>query len=265
MDDLRNECKEAQENPAKENLFRRFRLNQWVRQEVRYIPIHEWDECGKVPFSLEDFKGKRFYCGLDLASRLDITAFVMNTYDADNDIIYVIPFFWIPEDNMVQRIQRDKVPYDVWTKQGFIYTTPGNIIDYDFIRAKINELQGDYEIVEIAYDRWGMAELAPKLENDGFKIVPFGQGFHDMSYGTKELAALVKAKKIQHANNPVLRWMMDNTVIRIDSADSQKPDKGKSTERIDGIVAEIMALTRLLVNKETDVGSTYDDNELVVL
>ena len=264
IDDLRHECTEAQENPAKENLFRRFRLNQWVRQEVRYIPLAEWDKCGGN-LQLEDYTGKIFYCGLDLASSIDITAFVMCTYDEPIDKIVIFPYFWVPEDNVEERVRRDKVPYDVWIKQGLLFTTPGNMIDYEFIRKFINDLQDKIYIEEIAYDRWGMLELAPKLENDGFKIVPFGQGMQSMNHGTKELLSLAKSQKIAHGGNPILRWMCDNVMIRIDAADSWKPDKAKSTERIDGIVALIMGLSRLLINKETDNRSVYDKEGLMIV
>jgi len=264
IDDLRHECTEAQENPAKENLFRRFRLNQWVRQEVRYIPLAEWDKCGGN-LQLEDYTGKIFYCGLDLASSIDITAFVMCTYNEPIDKIVIFPYFWVPEDNVEERVRRDKVPYDVWIKQGLLFTTPGNMIDYEFIRKFINDLQDKIYIEEIAYDRWGMLELAPKLENDGFKIVPFGQGMQSMNHGTKELLSLAKSQKIAHGGNPILRWMCDNVMIRIDAADSWKPDKAKSTERIDGIVALIMGLSRLLINKETDNRSVYDKEGLMIV
>ncbi|MFH1762491.1 MAG: terminase TerL endonuclease subunit [bacterium] len=264
IDDLRDECTEAQENPAKENLFRRFRLNQWVRQEVRYIPLADWDRCGQET-KLDDYLGKIFYAGLDLASSIDITAFVMCTYDEPTDKIVIFPYFWVPEDNVEERVRKDKVPYDVWIKQGLLFTTPGNMIDYEFIRKFINDLQDKVYIEEIAYDRWGMYELAPKLENDGFKIVPFGQGMQSMSHGTKELLSLSKSLKISHGGNPILRWMCDNVMVRIDAADNWKPDKAKSTERIDGMVALIMGLSRLLINKETDNRSVYDKEGLMIV
>ena len=164
--------------------------------------------------------------------------------EGESDIYKVLPFFWVPEDNMHDRVRRDRVPYDVWAKQGFIEATPGNVIDYAFIRAKLNELADMYYIREVAFDRWGATKISTDLIDDGFEMVQFGQGFASMNSPTKELLKLVLEERLHHGNNPVLRWMCDNLMVQVDPAGNVKPDKKNSTEKIDGMVALIMALDR---------------------
>jgi len=150
---------------------------------------------------------------------------------------------------MIERSRKDRVPYDVWVRQGFIEATPGNVIDYAFIRHKLNELADQFYIREVAFDRWGAAKISQELMDDGFTMVQFGQGFASMSAPTKELLALVLQQRLHHADNPVLRWMCDNLVVRMDPAGNVKPDKEKSTEKIDGMVALVMALDRAIKHK----------------
>ena len=161
----------------------------------------------------------------------------------DEDDKYSIrPFFWIPEDNIDLRVRRDHVNYDVWHKQDFLKTTEGNVVHYGYIETFIDELGTKYNIREIAFDRWGAVQMTQNLENFGFNVVLFGQGFKDMSPPTMELIKLTLEQKIAHAGHPLLRWMMDNIYIRTDPAGNIKPDKEKSTEKIDGAAATIMAL-----------------------
>ena len=164
---------------------------------------------------------------------------------------------------MDKRVRRDKVPYDIWEKQGFIKTTEGNVVHYAFIEAFIEELRMKYNIQEIAFDRWGAIQMSQNLDYMGYKVIPFGQGFKDFSPATKELMKLTLEKKIAHGGNPVLRWMMDNITVKTDAAENIKPDKEKSTERIDGVVATIMALDRAKRNTETK--SVYDERGLLTI
>ena len=152
----------------------------------------------------------------------------------------------IPEDNLELRVRRDHVPYDVWERQGYLQTTEGNVVHYGYIEKFIESLGERFNIREIAFDRWGAVQMVQNLEGMGFTVVPFGQGFKDMSPPTKELMKLVLEQKIAHGGHPVLRWMMDNIFIRTDPAGNIKPDKEKSTEKIDGAVATIMALDRAI-------------------
>ena len=265
IDKVKAACESAKQNPAEENSFRQLRLNQWVKQSVRWMPMDKWDKCAfKVdPESLE---GRVCYGGLDLSSSTDITAFVLVFPPLDEDDKYtVLPFFWMPEGNIDLRVRRDHVNYDLWQKQGFLKTTEGNVVHYGFIEAFIEELGTKYNIREIAFDRWGAVQMTQNLENLGFTVVPFGQGFKDMSPPTKELMKLTLEQKIAHGGHPVLRWMMDNIFIRTDPAGNIKADKEKSTEKIDGAVATIMALDRAIRCGNDNGESVYDSRGILFI
>ncbi|MBS3902277.1 MAG: terminase large subunit, partial [Dethiobacter sp.] len=257
---LRAMCESAKQNPAEENHFRQFHLNQPVKQAVRWMPMAKWDACA-FPIDSASLEGRVCYGGLDLSSTTDITAFVLVFPPADEDDKYsVLPFFWMPENNISLRVRRDHVQYDLWEKQGHLLTTEGNVVHYGFIERFIEELGKRYNIREIAFDRWGAVRMTQNLEGLGFTVVPFGQGFKDMSPPTKELMKLTLEEKIAHGGHPVLRWMMDNIFIRTDPAGNIKPDKEKSTERIDGAVATIMALDRAIrCGSGNTGGSIYDE------
>lgn len=264
IEKLRVACENAKQNPAEENLFRRLRLNQWVKQSIRWMPMEKWDKCD-YEVDMEKLAGRECYGGLDLSSSIDITAFVLVFPPIEeDDMYYVLPFFWIPEENMELRVRKDHVPYDTWEKKGFIKTTEGNVVHYGFIENFIEELGMKFNIKEIAFDRWGAVQMTQNLEGLGFTVVPFGQGFKDMSPPTKELMKLTLEKKLAHGGNPILRWMMDNIFIRTDPAGNIKPDKEKSTERIDGAVATIMALDRAIRN-EGNGGSVYEERGILII
>ena len=263
IEKVRSAYLSARENPAEENLFRQLRLNQWVKQSVRWMPMHAWDECAFAT-DPETLRGRICYGGLDLSSTIDVTAFVLVFPPMDEkDKFIVLPFFWIPADNIAARVRRDHVPYDIWQQQGYLKTTEGNVVHYGFIETFIEELNTRYHIKEIAFDRWGAVQMVQNLEGMGFTVVPFGQGYKDMSPASKELMKLTLEKKIAHGGHPVLRWMMDNVYVRTDPAGNIKPDKEKSTERIDGAVAMIMALDRAIRNESP--GSVYDGRGILVL
>jgi phage terminase large subunit-like protein len=220
-------CESAKQNPAEENSFRQLRLNQWVKQSVRWMPMAKWDACA-FPVDPAGLEGRICYGGLDLSSTTDLTAFVLVFPPEDEEDKYtVLPYFWIPEGNMDLRIRRDHVQYDVWEKQGYLQTTEGNVVHYGFIEHFIEELNTKYNIKEIAFDRWGAVQMTQNLEAMGFTVVPFGQGFKDMSPPTKELMKLTLEEKLAHGGHQVLRWMMDNIFVRTDPAGNIKPDKEK--------------------------------------
>lgn len=255
----------AKENPAEENTLRQLRLNQWVKQDVRWMPMDKWDACA-FPVDPNQLRGRPCYGGLDLSSTTDITAFVLVFPPLDESEGYTLmPFFWIPEDNVDLRVRRDHVPYDLWKRQGYLKTTEGNVVHYGYIEHFIEELGKQYNIKEIAFDRWGAVEMVQNLEGMGFTVVPFGQGFKDMTPPTKELMRLTLEKKIAHGGHPVLRWMMDNIFIRTDPAGNIKPDKAKSTEKIDGVVATIMGLDRAIRNEGNNGDSVYDSRGLLMI
>ncbi|MGI6753291.1 MAG: terminase large subunit, partial [Eubacteriales bacterium] len=265
MEKVRAAFESARQNPAEENSFRQLRLNQWVKQTVRWMPMEKWDACA-FPVDPGVLEGRVCYGGLDLSSSTDITAFVLVFPPRDeDDKYYILPFFWIPEDNIDLRVRRDHVNYDLWQKQGYLNTTEGNVVHYGFIESFIEQLGEKYNIREIAYDRWGAVQMVQNLEGMGFTVVPFGQGSKDMSPPTKELMKLTLEQKIAHGGHPVLRWMMDNIVIRTDPAGNIKPDKGKSTERIDGAVATIMALDRAIRCGNDTSASVYDSRGILYI
>ena len=302
IDKVKAACESAKQNPAEENSFRQLRLNQWVKQAVRWMPMEKWDRCAFAT-SEDDLEGRVCYGGLDLSSTTDITAFVLvfpprvvasstslaspqaaklghsaappfPTQPASlglhgdpmfEDKYTVLPYFWIPEDNIDLRVRRDHVPYDVWERQGYLQTTEGNVVHYGYIEKFIERLGERFNIREIAFDRWGAVQMVQNLEGMGFTVVPFGQGFKDMSPPTKELMKLVLEERIAHGGHPVLRWMMDNIYIRTDPAGNIKPDKEKSTEKIDGAVATIMALDRAIRCGNDTSESVYDSRGLLFL
>ena len=172
----------------------------------------------------------------------------------------LVPYFWVPEEMIPQRVKANSVPYDVWEKKGHLLATEGNVIHYDFI----GNLGEKYHILEIAVDRWNATQMIQNLEGAGFTMVPFGQGFASMSTPTKEFYRLLMEGQIIHAGHPVLRWMAGNVVIETDAAENIKVTKAKSKEKIDGIVASIMALDRCIRNQGETQGSVYDERGLLV-
>ena len=257
IDKVKAACDSAQQNPAEENAFRQLRLNQWVKQAIRWMPMDKWDACA-FPVDPEALEGRECYGGLDLSSTTDLSAFVLVFPPSEDDDKYIVlPHFWVPEETLDLRVKRDHVPYDLWLKQGLINVTEGNVIHYAYIEKVIEQLGERYNIREIGFDRWGAVQMVQNLEGMGFTVVPFGQGFKDMSPPTKELMKLTLEQRIAHGGHPVLRWNMDNVFIRTDPAGGIKMDKAKSTEKIDGAVAMVMALDRAIRN-EGSSGSVYD-------
>ena len=257
-------CESAKQNPAEEMQFRQFHLCQWTSATTRWMPMDKWDACA-YPVDPERLRGRVCYGGLDLSSTTDITAFVLVFPPEDEDGKYeILPFFWLPEDSIDLRVRRDHVPYDTWAQQGLVYTTEGNVIHYGYIEEFIEELGTKYNIREIAFDRWGAVQMTQNLEGLGFTVVPFGQGYKDMSPPTKELLKLTLEGKLAHGGHPVLRWMVDNVTIRSDPAGNIKADKEKSTEKIDGAIATIMALDRA-IRHEGDGASVYDERGLLYI
>lgn len=259
IDVVREDFKLAKERPSEYNNFLRFRLNIPVSTLETWIKPEAWER-GNYPISEQELVCKTCYGGLDLSSTTDVTAFVLLfPPEFDGDKFKALPRFFIPEDNMAQRIRRDRVPYDIWVRDGFITATPGNVVDYNFILHQISEDAQKFDLREIAFDRWGATKVVTDLQNMGFEkpadnkyasriLFDFGQGFASMSAPTKELEKLIYSGELAHGNNPVLRWMINSVVITSDSAGNIKCDKGKSRDRIDGVIGLVMALDRALKN-----------------
>lgn len=262
MDTVRQSFAEALQNPADEMTFKWLRLNMWVSSTTAWIPDQVFMK-GATPIDLDALRGRECYGGLDLSSTGDITALVLMFPPRNEEEKYILlPFFWVPEDTIPIRVRRASVPYDTWVKQGIMKATPGNVIDYNYIEQFIHKLFEIYNIKEIAVDRWNATQLIQNLTDDGFTMVPFGQGYKDMSPPSKEFYKLLMQGQIIHGGNPVLRWMAGNVVIDQDPAENIKPTKAKSPEKIDGIVASIMALDRCIRHEQTE--SIYDSRGLIV-
>ncbi|MGI6593687.1 MAG: terminase large subunit [Christensenellales bacterium] len=261
---LRVACESAKQNPAEENLFRQMFLSQWTKQSVRWMPMEKWNRCDS-PVSEEELLGRVCYGGLDLASTTDITALVLVFPPRNNEEKYIVlPYFWLPEETLDLRVRRDGVPYDLWERAGKIMVTEGNVTHYEELETFIGLLKEKFDIREIAYDRWNATQIVQCLGDMSITMVPFGQGFASMSSPTKELMKLVLEERLAHGGNEPLTWMADNVTVRTDPAGNIKPDKAKSTEKIDGIVALIMALDRAIRNEGED-SSPYDTRGIIVL
>lgn len=208
FDKVKAAFEQALQNPADEMHFRQFRLNEWTNSDVRWMPMDKWDACG-VDLDLDELKGRDCYGGLDLSSTGDLTAFVLVFPPNGEDECYIIlPFFWLPENAVDLRTRRDHVPYAVWRKSEIINITEGDVVDYDYVVSFIKKLSEQYNIREIAYDRWGAEKIRRDLEElgaeQGFTVFPFGQGFASMSAPAKDLLQLTLEKKIRHGRHPVL-------------------------------------------------------------
>ena len=256
---LAQECDRAKNVPAYQNTFRRLYLNQWTAQRDRWLDMTWWDK-GKR--AIQVLERDKCYGGLDLASTTDLAAFlkvVPKPYSGPRGEFHVVSDFWLPTDALQERERRDRVPYQHWIDEGLIHGTHGNVIDYDHITQTLKHSRDTYDLQEIGFDRWGATKLVQTMQEMGLKVVPIGQGYASMSAPMKDLITIVMDCQIVHGGNPVLRWMADNVTVEMDPAGNIKPNKRKSTGRIDGIVALIMALDRAM--REYQGSSVYDDDD----
>lgn len=269
---LEAECEHAKAVPGAQNVFRRLHLNEWTEQATRWLPMEDWDDT-ESGMDDEELQGRPCYAGLDLASTSDIAALELwFPHEGENseDALFspgggtVLSRFWIPRDNIRRRADKDRVPYDEWVRDGWIEATQGNVVDYDVIRARVNELGEKYEIREVAIDRWNSTHLQTQLMGDGFTVVPFGQGYRSMSAPTKEMERLVLERKLRHNANPVLRWMASNVAVTQDPAGNLKIDRANSHEKVDGIIALAMAIGRWMV-QPGQVGSIYEERGILTI
>jgi len=254
------ESQRAVDVPSYQNTFKRLMLNIWTDSLAVWIPNNEWMECYQE-FDYSTLEGKECWAGLDLASTRDISALVL-LFNIDDKYV-VLPHLFIPEENAKKRSERDGVDYVTWKNQGHIIATEGDVADYNFIKEKINELSKKYRLQSIAYDRWNASQLVIDLQNDGANMSPFGQGFVSMSAPTKELEKLIIGKQIIHNDNPCMNWMLSNVAIQEDPAGNIKIAKNKSKEKVDGMVALVMALGEIMTEENTD--SVYDQRGLLIL
>lgn len=249
---VQRECQKAQETPSYENEFKRLFLNMRTETAVRFLPMDQWDSCAGEPITETTFAGEACFVGVDLATTTDVAAVVCYFPESNG----VLPFFYVPEERADKRERNDRVPYRTWSRAGYVTLTPGNVVDYDAIRADIGKLNERYNVIDVAVDRWNSTQLQTQLMGDGFSVFQFGQGYASMTAPTKELEKMVVEGRLWHGGNPVLRWMASNTCATMDAAGNIKPDKAKSAEKIDGIVALIMAIGRSLVSEPVSIYET---------
>lgn len=283
-DDIRRKAERAKAMPAALNAFLRLEMNIWTQASERWIDPARWAACDHVPpgltvepmtpfgeiltFMEESLAGRRCYGALDLSSNIDISSWVLLFPPEDEgseEPYWVLPRFFIPEDNIMDRVKRDRVPYDAWLRAGILTATPGNVIDYDWILDQIDDDARRFDVAEVGYDRWGASRIMTKLQELGGDnwVVPVGQGFASMSPAMKEMEKLILGQRLGHGGHPILSWMADNLVAVMDPAGNIKPDKARSREKIDGMVALIMAVDR--GSRGDGADSVYEDRGLLVL
>lgn len=236
---LQDESARAAELPSYENTFRRLHLNQWTEQAKRWIQMTAWDNCRR-DFDLSDLVGRECWAALDLASTRDVNALVLLFPEGDGFI--VLAWFWIPEDHRTERDGQDRRQVMNWASQGLVKKTPGNTTDYREIERDIQAIAKQFRILGLAYDPWNANHIALNLQDEGLPMVEFRQTLGNFAAPTKELEKLVVSGNLQHDGNPVLRWMASNVCVKSDSSGNIRPDKANSADKIDGIVALIMAL-----------------------
>lgn len=276
---LEAECRAGQELARRENDFKRYHLNIWTEQAIRWLPLHAWDACGwadpekpegdparndrwrDLP---EQMTGRFATAGVDLSATADLTALVWTFPPTEEGGRWVmIPRFFVPEDRIAERVRRDRVPYDEWVKRGALTATPGNVVDYAFVKQQMFDDAERFKAGSIAFDRWNAIQMMVEVIAEGLEGVKFGQGYVSMSGPSKELERLVMSHRLDHGGHPVLRWCAGNVAVETDPAGNIKPAKDKSTERIDGIVAGIMGIG-VAITQEADAPSVYEKRGALV-
>lgn len=261
---LEAECKKAQEVPAKQAAFKRLHLGIWTRGITQLIAPEQWAKCDELPAIYK--AGDICWGGCDLSSKLDITAAAL-VFPHEDETYGVKLMCWLPEEGLVERIKRDRVPYDQWAEQGYLTLVPGATIDlkaHRLIRKWFCEQAEYYDLQEIGFDPWSATELADALaDEDGITTVQMRQGPKTMSEPTKKFVALVTDAKLRSGNNPILRWAASNLQTRTDENDNWAPSKKKSRSRIDPVVAAIMALGRVMIH--TNGQSVYEHHGVRVI
>lgn len=260
LDALRHEAAIAKRSPGKLAAFLRYHANVPTQQSTRAIDIDEWD-ANAAPPQFTD--GQAIYGGLDLASVKDLTALI-GIARAPDGMYDILCRFWCPEEGIAERSRVDGVPYQQWSDEGLLTATPGNITDYAYVKAEVHALAEQYQLTETGYDKWNATQLATELEQDGAVMVPIPQTWGGLAPGWRELDRLILDHKLRHGGNPILRWMAGNVETETDAAGNQRPSKARSSERIDGMVALDMALSRLMTVL-VDQPTVYEERGFVEL
>jgi phage terminase large subunit-like protein len=242
LEDMRILCARAKAIPAQENTFRRLYLNQWTEQETRWLSLESWDACA-VPIDEAALAGRRCYIGVDLSRTNDLTAAVAVFPDDEGPGFAVLPAFFVPQERIQVRATRDRVPYDEWARRGLLQASEGPEVKYEDVRAHLLRWREAFDVRILAVDPWNAVGLTETLEKvDKLTVVKVRQGKASLSAPSKALEKAVLERSLRHGGDPVLRWNMGNAAVDTDHAGNIQPSKAKSTERIDGVVALVMAI-----------------------
>lgn len=251
LEEMQIFAEQAKKIPAKESVFRNLYLNQRVDAAAKWISSEDFSACvGPIP----DLSGRPCYGGLDLSSTQDLSALSLTFAPiAEDEPFHVLSWAWCPENAIKERSRADRVPYDLWNRQGHIEATPGSVVDYAYILKRIEAIAKQYQLKAILFDRWGSQKIVKDLSDMGLTVLEFGQGFASMSPPAKELEKLILSRKIIFPDNPALKWCFSNVIAEIDAAGNCKPSKKKSREKIDMVVSTIMSLDGALRNVKKEV------------
>ena len=267
IDGLRDKAYKAKQQPSALNGFLTKELNIWTSSRTRAInPVH-WAACDFGPVDETHLIGRRCWIGVDLSSTTDITAEIIVFEPIDDEPAPVVCRFWIPEENILDRVKRDRVPFDVWARQGLVALTPGNVIDDAYIFSQIKNDFDLFDVQELAFDPWNATWLSNQLQAAGVEVdrlVEYRQGYVTMNGAIDQLTKTIYRHQINHGGNAPLGWMSANLVLEIDPADNKKPSKARSRERIDGMVALAMANDRRALQVDDGVHA-YDDGGIFIL
>ena len=262
---LEQECQRAQEVPGYVNTFLRLHLNVWTEQDTRWLPMEAWDAAGEAKIEAEKLDGRECWVGVDLGSTQDTTAVVAVFPESDGGVT-VLPWFFLPKDNVEARERRDRLPYRTWSHEGFIDLTPGVVTDYAFVESRILELVERFRVREVTLDRWNATDISNRLAQAGAPVTWMGQGYRSLSGPSKRLEELVLSGKLRHGGHPILRAQASQVRVESDPAGNIKPTKKttgsrQNAERIDGIVALVMGLGRVMdsIEPQEDANEVYAD------
>jgi phage terminase large subunit-like protein len=252
--DIADAAAMAKRMPSFEPAFRLLNLNQRVDAESRVINPADWEANG-IPFDPLELEGKRCFGGLDLGSTSDLTAFALWFPDEGKLLVW----HFVPKDRVAERVEKDRVPYDQWAAAGHIITPNGRATDHLAIVKVLAEVRQAYDVQEIAFDKWRIEGLLKLMNDEGITLpmVPFQQGFVSMGPAVDAFETALFSGMLQHNNNPVLTWQASNLVVEMDAAANRKPAKNKSSDKVDGLVATIMACG-LAAAQRTDDGHNAD-------
>ena len=264
---LREQVREARGMPGKESIVRRLNFCQWVEAEAPWISADAWFACEDKTFDRAMLIGRRCWGGLDLSSTQDLTALALFFEpDADDPHWRLQAWFWLPGDGLIDKADKDRVPYLAWREAGHLEAMPGRAINKLAVLKRLAEVAEMYDLQEVGYDRWRIEDFKALMDQEGISLplVPFGQGFKDMAPAVDEFERMLLGRTLRHNGNPVMTWCAANAVIVSDPAGNRKVAKEKATGRVDGVVAAIMAAGRTMAANTTGP-SVYEERGILVL